>query len=144
MTGLFYRKTANEVVEVHPSSTETAAPIENVQDSSIVLRFPRVDWIRDVPHREKAVRQRAHQTGGWLLSGIVCINILILGCSLVSASALNSAAITAVHRQIFLIFLLLITMMWMLFYTVITSRKDQRNFFKDSHAGPVWLKGEKS
>uniref|UniRef100_A0A8C2ZRC3 Otopetrin 2 n=1 Tax=Cyclopterus lumpus TaxID=8103 RepID=A0A8C2ZRC3_CYCLU len=88
-----------------------------------------------------AVMERAHHGGGWLLSGIIGVNILTLGCALVSGSAFNSVAITAVHRQIFLIILLLLTMLWMLFYAVVTSKKDQAVLFKDGHAGPVWLRG---
>lgn len=68
----------------------------------------------------------------------------MLGCALVSSSTFNVVAITPVHRQIFLITLLVLTMLWMLFYMVVTSRKDRAVLFKDRHAGPVWLKGEKS
>ncbi|KAM4530526.1 proton channel OTOP2-like [Odontesthes bonariensis] len=70
---------------------------------------------------------------------MICINILILGCALVSGSAFNSVAITPVDLQIFIIALLLLTMMWMLFYMVFTSQRN-RGLFKDGHAGPVWLK----
>lgn len=87
------------------------------------------------------VVERAHHGGGWLLSGIISINILILGCALVSGSAFNSVAVTAVHRQIFLIILLLLTACWMLFYKAVTARRHRDVMFKDSHAGPVWLRG---
>lgn len=89
-----------------------------------------------------AVRGGLQHGAGWLLSSIICINILILGCALVSGSAFSGVAITAVHRQIFLIILLLLTMLWMLFYMASTSRADQAVVFKDSHAGPVWLRGD--
>lgn len=85
--------------------------------------------------------ERTHHGGGWLLSGIVCINVLILGCALVTSSA-KSVHVTAVHRQAFLIVLLLLTMLWMLFFTVFASRQAQATPFKDNHAGPVWLRGE--
>uniref|UniRef100_A0A3P8VRL8 Otopetrin 2 n=1 Tax=Cynoglossus semilaevis TaxID=244447 RepID=A0A3P8VRL8_CYNSE len=51
-----------------------------------------------------------------------------------------SGVITGVHLQIFLIVLILLTMLWMVFHMVVTSRKDQGALFKDSHAGPVWLR----
>ncbi|KAM6905304.1 proton channel OTOP2-like, partial [Xenentodon cancila] len=136
---LFSRKTLNEV-EAHPSNTETAAQAETIQDLPIAVNMISVDGQREPPQHMEALREGSRRGDGWLFSGMICINILILGCSLVSASALNSVAITAVHRQIFLIILLLLTMMWMLFYMVFTSRKDQGSSFKDSHAGPVWLK----
>ncbi|KAM9346224.1 proton channel OTOP2-like [Symphorus nematophorus] len=134
---LFSRKTPNDVVEAHPSNVETAAQMENIQHLPSPSRPPSV---RDGLHHIEVVMERAHHGGGWLLSGIICINILILGCALVSGSAFNSVAITAVHRQIFLMILLLLTMLWMLFYAAVTSRKDQAVLFKDSHAGPVWLR----
>lgn len=124
-------------MEAHPSNIETAAEMDNIQH----LPCPSHTPSGESAHHVEAVMERAHHGGGWLLSGIICINVLILGCALVSGSAFNSVAITAVHRQILLIILLLLTMLWMLVYTVFTARKDQAVLFKDSHAGPVWLRG---
>lgn len=126
-------------MEAHPSNIETAAEMDNIQH--LTSPSSGVEAVSDSIHHVETMMERAHHGGGWLLSGIICINILILGCALVSGSAFNSVAITAVHRQIFLIILLLLTMLWMLFYTVFTSKKDQAISFKDSHAGPVWLQG---
>ncbi|XP_075942018.1 proton channel OTOP2-like isoform X3 [Anarhichas minor] len=137
---LFYGKTSEDVVAARPSNIEMAAQMDNIQHLPSPSQTFNVEAGESIRHVE-AVVERAHHGGGWLLSGIVCVNILILGCALVSGSAFNSVAITAVHRQIFLIILLLLTMLWMLFYTAVTSRKDQAVLFKDSHAGPVWLRG---
>ncbi|XP_047428355.1 proton channel OTOP2 [Mugil cephalus] len=135
---LLSRKTPNDIVEAHPSNIETAAQMETIQHLPSPSHPP-VESIREFVHHEEVMMERAHHGGGWLLSGIICINILILGCALVSGSAFNSVAITAVHRQILLIILLLLTIMWMLIYTCFTYRKHQAVLFKDSHAGPVWL-----
>ncbi|XP_061830238.1 proton channel OTOP2-like [Nerophis lumbriciformis] len=132
---LFTRKTPNDDTEAHPSNVETAAHMENVQ------HLHNTEAAREYVRHVEAVAERAHHGGGWLLSGIVCINILILGCALVSSSAFNSVAVTAVHKQIFLIVLLLATMLWMLFYTFFTFRKNRAVMTEDSHAGPVWLRG---
>ncbi|AWP18989.1 putative otopetrin-2-like [Scophthalmus maximus] len=137
---LFSRKTPNDVVEAHPSNIETAAQLDNIQHLPSTSPPPRAEALRECVHHVEAVLERAHHGGGWLLSGIICMNILILGCSLISGSA-TSGLITTVHHQIFLIVLLLLTMLWMLFYMVFTSRKDQASLFKDGHAGPVWLRG---
>ncbi|XP_018560212.1 proton channel OTOP2 [Lates calcarifer] len=137
---LFSRKTPNDVVEAHPSNIETAAQLENIQHLPSPSCPPSAEAMREGVHHVEVVMERAHHGGGWLLSGIICINILILGCALVSGSAFSSVAITAVHRQIFLIILLLLTMLWMVFYIAFTSRKDHAVSFKDSHAGSVWLK----
>ncbi|XP_032393484.1 proton channel OTOP2 isoform X2 [Etheostoma spectabile] len=133
---LMSRKTPNDVIEAHPSNIETAAQMDNIQHLPSPPQAPSVR--ASVRHVETV--ERAHHGGGWLLSGIICINILILGCALVSGSAFNIVAITPEQRQIFLIILLLLTMLWILFYTVFTSRKDQAVLFKDRHAGPVWLR----
>ncbi|XP_059204847.1 proton channel OTOP2-like [Centropristis striata] len=77
---------------------------------------------------------------GWMLSGIICVNILILGCALVSGSAYNNVNISSVHMQIFLIILLLLTTIWMGYYVIYTARKEDAIFYKDAHAGPVWLR----
>ncbi|XP_077353448.1 proton channel OTOP2-like [Festucalex cinctus] len=131
---LFTRKTTNSDTEAHPSNIETAAEMGNIQHLHDMEVAP-----ADVHHVE-AVAERGHHGGGWLLSGIVCINVLILGCALVSSSAFNSVAVTAVHRQILLIVLLALTMLWMLFYTTVTYRNNKDFITQDSHAGPVWLR----
>ncbi|XP_056871645.1 proton channel OTOP2-like isoform X2 [Takifugu flavidus] len=125
-------KTPNELVEPRPSSVETETHVENLHHLAHPSPPPPVKG----PARHP---ERAHHGGGWLLSGIICINVLILGCALVTSSA-KSVRVTAVHRQAFLIFLLLLTMLWMLFYMVFTSRRSRAAPFKDNHAGPVWLR----
>ncbi|XP_042361720.1 proton channel OTOP2-like [Plectropomus leopardus] len=77
---------------------------------------------------------------GWMLSGIICVNILILGTALVSGSAYNNVKISSSDVQIFLIILLLTTSIWMLYYVIYTARKEDAVVYKDSHAGPVWLR----
>ncbi|XP_041672721.1 proton channel OTOP2-like isoform X2 [Cheilinus undulatus] len=137
MTCIPSKRTSNDDVERHPSNIETAAQMDNIQHLPCTPKTHAAGAAREYTHH---VMERAHHGGGWLLSGIICINILILGLALVSGSAFNSVAISAVHRQIFLIILLLLTMLWMLFYSAITSRKEQAIEFKDNHAGPVWLR----
>ncbi|XP_068435272.1 proton channel OTOP2-like [Clinocottus analis] len=78
---------------------------------------------------------------GWMLSGIICVNILILGCALVSGSAENNVKIGSVDLQIFLIILLLLTSVWMVYYVIYTARTENAVDYKDGHAGPVWLRG---
>ncbi|XP_070780010.1 proton channel OTOP2-like [Enoplosus armatus] len=86
------------------------------------------------------VRERG-RNWGWMLSGIICVNILILGCALVSGSAYNNVNISTPDLQVFLIILLLFTSIWMIYYVVYTARKENAVFYKDGHAGPVWLRG---
>lgn len=118
--------------------------MENIQHLPGSSCPPSVEAPSEYVHHVEAVTERTHHGGGWLLSGIISINILILGSAFVSSSAFNSVAITAVHRQIFLIVLLLLTMSWMLLHTVFTVQRNKEMTFKDNHAGPVWLLGENS
>ncbi|KAM7386959.1 hypothetical protein PAMA_009542 [Pampus argenteus] len=78
---------------------------------------------------------------GWMLSGTICLNILILGCALVSGTAHNSINISSSDLQVFLIILLLLTSIWMIYYAAYTARQENAVMYKDGHAGPVWLKG---
>ncbi|XP_067472268.1 proton channel OTOP2-like isoform X1 [Thunnus thynnus] len=78
---------------------------------------------------------------GWGLSAIICVNILILGCALVSGSAYNYVNIGSSDLQVFLIILLLLTSIWMIYYAIYTARKEDAVTYKDGHAGPLWLRG---
>uniref|UniRef100_A0AAZ3Q5D9 Uncharacterized protein n=1 Tax=Oncorhynchus tshawytscha TaxID=74940 RepID=A0AAZ3Q5D9_ONCTS len=79
----------------------------------------------------------------WLLSSIITVNVLILGIALVSGSVFNNVKINAINLQIFLIVLVILTTAWMLYYTIYTSREDHAVLYKDSYAGPVWLRGKR-
>ncbi|XP_019116609.1 proton channel OTOP2 isoform X2 [Larimichthys crocea] len=87
-----------------------------------------------------AVKERG-RNWGWMLSGIICVNILILGCALVSGSAYNNVNIGTPDLQIFLIILLLLTSIWMIYYAFYTARQENAVVYKDGHAGPIWLRG---
>ncbi|XP_067285301.1 proton channel OTOP2 [Pseudorasbora parva] len=77
---------------------------------------------------------------GWLLSGLICLNILLLGIAIVSGSVFNKVQISSSHLLIFLILLVILTTVWMVYYKVHTSRVYRAVLYKDSHAGPVWLR----
>lgn len=79
---------------------------------------------------------------GWMLSGIICVNILILGCTLISANAQSNVNMRTSDLQAFLVFILLITSSWMIYYIIYTARKQNAVVYKDGHAGPVWLRGK--
>lgn len=95
------------------------------------------------PNADAVVRERP-RNWGWMLSGILCINILILGCALVSGSAYNEVDIAMADLQIFLIILIILTSIWMIYYIAYTARQEDAVVYKDGHAGPVWLRGKES
>uniref|UniRef100_A0A8C6WLG1 Otopetrin 2 n=1 Tax=Neogobius melanostomus TaxID=47308 RepID=A0A8C6WLG1_9GOBI len=93
------------------------------------------------PHEDAPEPYCNSRNWGWMLSGILCLNILILGCALVSGSAHDDIAIKTAHLQIYLSVLLILTTAWMIYYAVYTPRQEGAIVYKDSHAGPVWLRG---
>ncbi|TSK87571.1 Otopetrin-2 [Bagarius yarrelli] len=78
---------------------------------------------------------------GWLLSGAVLVNVLVLGCALVGASVFNAHHVTNVHLQLYLVALIVSTTIWMVFYKAYICREEEAVLYKDVHAGPVWLRG---
>lgn len=89
-----------------------------------------------------AVLKRRGRNWGWMVSGIICLNILILGCALVSGSVYNAVHISTAHLQIYLVILLLLTTAWMIYYAVYITKQKDAVMYKDAHAGPVWLRGK--
>uniref|UniRef100_A0A3P9C6R9 Otopetrin 2 n=1 Tax=Maylandia zebra TaxID=106582 RepID=A0A3P9C6R9_9CICH len=87
------------------------------------------------------VGKEKSQSWGWMGSGIICVNILILGSVLVTGSTYEDINIKAPHLQIFLIIILLLTSMWMIYYSIYTARIKNAVNYKDVHAGPTWLRG---
>lgn len=88
-----------------------------------------------------ALKHRPHNWGS-MVSGILCINILILGCALVSGSAHSEVNIDTSDLQLFLIVLLILTSIWMIYYIAYAAIQEDAVDYKDSHAGPVWLRGK--
>ncbi|XP_062387034.1 proton channel OTOP2 [Sardina pilchardus] len=76
-----------------------------------------------------------------LVSGLVALNILLLGCAMVSASVFNMVSISSTHLQIYLIAIMILSSCWMLYYCVYTAHEHRAVLYKDGHAGPIWLRG---
>nr|XP_057905467.1 proton channel OTOP2-like [Doryrhamphus excisus] len=78
---------------------------------------------------------------GWILSGVIFINILMLGIALVSGSAYEHVDISMSDLQVFLVVILILTCIWMIYYIIFTARIENAVAYRDGHAGPVWLRG---
>lgn len=121
-----------ELEEAHLSnSIGPAGQVEEKSEPEVIMSSSEV------------VRDRG-RNWGWMLSGIICLNILILGCALVSGSASKTVKISPPDLQVFLIILQLLTCIWMIYYTIFTARTENAVVYKDEHAGPIWLRGRVS
>ncbi|XP_028675294.1 proton channel OTOP2 [Erpetoichthys calabaricus] len=76
-----------------------------------------------------------------MLSGLLAINILLIGSALISGGAFNEVAISENDGHLCLTVLLILTIAWMLFYVCYTAKRRNAVWYKDSHAGPIWLRG---
>ncbi|KAM9783561.1 proton channel OTOP2-like [Syngnathus typhle] len=85
-------------------------------------------------------KERDRNWGG-ILSGVIFINILMLGIALVSGSAYEHVDISMSDLQVFMVIILILTCIWMIYYIIFTARIDNAVAYRDQHAGPVWLRG---
>ncbi|MGH0144666.1 UNVERIFIED_CONTAM: hypothetical protein FKN15_029639 [Acipenser sinensis] len=93
------------------------------------------------PHTPSAPHQQ-NRNSIRLLSGILAVNILLLGSALVCGAAFSEVKVLSDEEMhIYLTVLLFLTTAWMIFYMVHTASRTQAVLYKDSHAGPIWLRG---
>ncbi|CAH2302187.1 Hypothetical predicted protein [Pelobates cultripes] len=78
--------------------------------------------------------------GGRLLSALLALNIGLLACVLVSCGSLENISLRDTEVLVFLVILMLLSTFWMVFQFYFSCQKDAV-LYKDSHAGPVWLRG---
>ncbi|KAM4663488.1 proton channel OTOP2-like [Discoglossus pictus] len=79
--------------------------------------------------------------GGRLLSGLLALNVLLLSCALVSAGAFDDVGVAEREVLSFLSAVMGLSGCWMVLYLLWTSRRQSYIHTKDSHAGPIWLRG---
>lgn len=78
--------------------------------------------------------------GGRLLSALLAINVGLIACVLVSSGTLEEVSVKDTEVLAFLVILMLLSTFWMIFQFYFSCRKNAV-LYKDSHAGPVWLRG---
>ncbi|XP_074870922.1 proton channel OTOP2 [Carettochelys insculpta] len=88
-------------------------------------------------HRPKEVWKK----GGRMFSVLLAINLVLLACTLVSSAAFNSVAVHDYDVFFLLTIVMLVCIAWILFYLIVTVKRQDAILCKDSHAGPVWLRG---
>ncbi|XP_027683207.2 proton channel OTOP3 [Chelonia mydas] len=87
-------------------------------------------------HNDKQARK-----AGQLFSGLLAMNVVFLGCAFISSMVFNRVAITCRDVGIFLSILKILSLCWIIYYLLYTSRKPHAVLYRDSHAGPVWVQG---
>ncbi|CAM2101933.1 unnamed protein product [Caretta caretta] len=79
--------------------------------------------------------------GGRMFSVLLAVNLVLLACTLVSSAAFNQVAVHDYDVFFLLTIMMLICIAWTLFYLIVTTKRQDAILYKDSHAGPVWLRG---
>ncbi|XP_062447945.1 proton channel OTOP2 [Rhea pennata] len=79
--------------------------------------------------------------GGRMFSILLAVHLALLACTLVSSGAFEKIAVHDYDVFFLLTVMMLIVIAWIIFYLISTSRCPNAILCKDSHAGPVWLRG---
>lgn len=123
------------------TAKDTEIEAAQLPDISTVSQ-PRSGSELDLATSTEVVKETG-QNWGWTLSGFICLNILMLGCCLVSSSTSTSTNISFPDLEVYLILLVLLTAIWMVYYTIYTTKNPNAATYRDEHAGPIWLRGKK-
>ncbi|XP_075374990.1 proton channel OTOP3 [Mycteria americana] len=86
-------------------------------------------------------RNRQAQKAGQLFSGLLAMNVVFLGSAFISSVIFNHVAITLADVWILLSILKLLCLCWIIYYLLGTSRQPHAVLYRDSHAGPIWIRG---
>ncbi|XP_019370779.1 PREDICTED: otopetrin-3 [Gavialis gangeticus] len=84
-------------------------------------------------------RDRQAQKAGQLFSGLLAMNVVFLGSAFLSSMIFNRVTITLGDIWIFLSILKVLSLCWMMYYLLGTTRKPHAVLYRDIHAGPVWV-----
>lgn len=87
-------------------------------------------------------RDRQAQKAGQLFSGLLAMNVVFLGSAFISSMIFNHVAITLADVWILLSILKVVCLCWIIYYLLGTSRQPHAVVYRDSHAGPVWIRGK--
>lgn len=82
--------------------------------------------------------------GGRMFSILLAVHLALLACTLVSSGAFEKIAVHDYDVFFLLTVMMLIVIVWIIFYLVSTARCPDAILCRDSHAGPIWLRGGSS
>lgn len=87
-------------------------------------------------------RDRQAQKAGQLFSGLLALNVVFLGGAFICSMIFNNVAVTLGDVWILLAVLKALSLLWLLYYVVGTTRRPHAVLYRDPHAGPIWVRGE--
>ncbi|XP_036925306.1 proton channel OTOP3 [Sturnira hondurensis] len=86
-------------------------------------------------------RDRQAQKAGQLFSGLLALNVVFLGSAFICSSISNNVAITLADVWVLLAVLKALSLLWLLYYMVGTTRRPHAVLYRDPHAGSIWVRG---
>ncbi|KAG8509628.1 Proton channel OTOP3, partial [Galemys pyrenaicus] len=81
------------------------------------------------------------QKAGQLFSGLLALNVVFLGGAFICSMIFNNVAVTLGDVWILLAALKALSILWLLYYSVGTTRRPHAVLHRDPHAGPIWVRG---
>ncbi|XP_037023216.2 proton channel OTOP3 [Artibeus jamaicensis] len=86
-------------------------------------------------------RDRQAQKAGQLFSGLLALNVVFLGSAFICSSISNNVAITLGDVRVLLAVLKTLSLLWLLYYVLGTTRRPHAVLYRDPHAGSIWVRG---
>lgn len=126
----------------HPSSTMGCGH----KDDKASLASSQTASFSHQPHQPLSTpaSKEVWKKGGRMFSILLAVHLALLACTLVSSGAFEKIAVHDYDVFFLLTVMMLIVIIWIIFYLVGTSRGPDAILCKDSHAGPIWLRGRSS
>lgn len=116
------------------------------KDDKASLASSQIASFSPQPHRPPSApaSKEVWKKGGRMFSILLAVHLALLACTLVSSGAFEKIAVHDYDVFFLLTVLMLIVIAWIIFYLASTSRCPDAIPCRDSHAGPVWLRGRRS
>uniref|UniRef100_A0A8C3P0F9 Otopetrin 2 n=1 Tax=Cyanoderma ruficeps TaxID=181631 RepID=A0A8C3P0F9_9PASS len=92
-------------------------------------------------HPSTPASKEVWKKGGRMFSILLAVHLALLACTLVSSGAFEKIAVHDYDVFFLLTVMMLVVIIWIIFYLAGTSRCPGAILGKDSHAGPIWLRG---
>ncbi|XP_068120237.1 proton channel OTOP2-like [Hyperolius riggenbachi] len=132
---------ASQDIHVNHVAHEDPVPLSNTDAPTLASSVVQVD-VPALNHEpgSQPINSDVWKKGGRLLSALLAINVGLIACVLVSSGSLEEVTVKDTEVLAFLVILMLLSTFWMIFQFYFSCRKNAV-LYKDSHAGPVWLRG---